>query len=91
VDSRPYFIVPILNTLNLEGQVSVFISPRNRVAQIHPRELGSLPVASYDPQGGILSSLHKGKYFTEKENRRIFVFVYGIYVAEGAEICFPLA
>jgi hypothetical protein len=27
---------------NLEGQVPVFISPRNRVAQIYPRALGSL-------------------------------------------------
>jgi hypothetical protein len=32
-DSRPYFIVQILETPpNLEGQVPVFISPRNRVA-----------------------------------------------------------
>jgi hypothetical protein len=33
---------------NLEGQVPVFISPRNRVAQLYPRALGSLFVASYD-------------------------------------------
>jgi hypothetical protein len=26
----------------LEGQVPVFISPRNRVAQIYPRALGSV-------------------------------------------------
>jgi hypothetical protein len=32
---------------NLEGQVSVFISPRNRVAQLYPRALGSLSIASY--------------------------------------------
>jgi hypothetical protein len=33
------------------------------VAQLHPRALGSLFVASYDPQGyggGILTDLHKG-------------------------------
>jgi hypothetical protein len=62
------------------------------VAQIYPRALGSLSVASYVSQGyggGILSHLHTGKYFTENETRRICVFVYGIYVAEGAEICFP--
>jgi hypothetical protein len=35
---------------NLEGQVPVFISPRNRVAQ-DPWALGSLSVASYDSQG----------------------------------------
>jgi hypothetical protein len=36
---------------NLEGQVPVFISPRNGVAQVYPRALGSLSVASYDSQG----------------------------------------
>jgi hypothetical protein len=33
-DSRPYFIVPFIETPNLKGQVPVFISPRNKVAQI---------------------------------------------------------
>jgi hypothetical protein len=36
---------------NLEGQVPVFISPRNRVAQLYPQALASLFVASYDSQG----------------------------------------
>jgi hypothetical protein len=36
---------------NLEGQVPVFISSRNRVAQLYPQTLGSLFVASYDSQG----------------------------------------
>jgi hypothetical protein len=48
---------------NFEGQVPVFISPRNRVAQIYPRALGSLSVTSYDSQGyggGILTRLHTG-------------------------------
>jgi hypothetical protein len=36
---------------NLEDQVPVFISPRNRVAQLHPQALGSLFVASFDSQG----------------------------------------
>jgi hypothetical protein len=36
---------------NLEGQVPGFISPRNRVAQLYPRALGSLSVAFYDSQG----------------------------------------
>jgi hypothetical protein len=35
----------------MEGQVPAFISPRNRVAQLYPRVLGSLYVVSYDPQG----------------------------------------
>jgi hypothetical protein len=38
---------------NLEGLVPVFLTPRNRVAQLYPQALGSLFVASYDLQGGI--------------------------------------
>jgi hypothetical protein len=33
---------------NLEGQVSVFTSPTNRVVQLYPQELGLFFVASYD-------------------------------------------
>jgi hypothetical protein len=42
----------------MEGQVPVFISPRNRVAQLYPQALGSLYVASCDLQAygqGILT------------------------------------
>jgi hypothetical protein len=35
----------------MEGQVLVFISPRNRVAQFHTQALDPLFVASYDSQG----------------------------------------
>jgi hypothetical protein len=48
---------------NLEGQVPVFISPENRVAQLHPQALGSLFIASYNSQGyggGIQPRLHMG-------------------------------
>jgi hypothetical protein len=48
----------------LEDQVPVFISLRNRVAQLYPQELGSLFIASYNSQGyggGILSHLHTRK------------------------------
>jgi hypothetical protein len=51
----------IRNSPNLEGQVPVFIFPRNRVAQLYPQALGSLFVASYDSQGyggGIRPRLH---------------------------------
>jgi hypothetical protein len=41
----------IRDSPNLEGQVPIFISPRNRVAQLYPQALGSLFVASYDSQG----------------------------------------
>jgi hypothetical protein len=46
---------------NLEGHVPVFISPRNRMAQLYPQALGSLFVAPYDSQGyggGIRNHLH---------------------------------
>jgi hypothetical protein len=42
---------PVRDFFNLEGQVPVFISPRNRVAQLYPQAVGSLFVASYDSQG----------------------------------------
>jgi hypothetical protein len=41
----------IWDSPNLEGQVAVFISSRNRVAQLYSRALCSLFVASYDSQG----------------------------------------
>jgi hypothetical protein len=47
--------------LNLEGQVPVFISTKNRVAQVYPQGLGSLFCTSYDSQGyggAIRTSLH---------------------------------
>jgi hypothetical protein len=57
-DQQPYFTLSSEIPPNLEGQVPVFISSRNRVVQLHPRTLGSLYVASYDSQaygGGILT------------------------------------
>jgi hypothetical protein len=41
----------IRDSPNLEGQVPIFISPRNRLSQLYPQTLGSLFVASYDSQG----------------------------------------
>jgi hypothetical protein len=46
---------------NLKGQILVFISHRNRVAQLYTQALGSLFVAFYDSQGygrGIRTRLH---------------------------------
>jgi hypothetical protein len=40
----------IRDSPNLEGQVPVFASLRNRVAEIYPQGLGSLFFASYDSQ-----------------------------------------
>jgi hypothetical protein len=42
------FYCLIWDLSNLEGQVPVFISFRNREAQLYPRALGSLFVTSYD-------------------------------------------
>jgi hypothetical protein len=54
----------IRDSPNLEGQVPAFISTRNRVAQLYSQALGSLFVASYDPQGydrGIRPCLATGR------------------------------
>jgi hypothetical protein len=51
----------IRDSCNLEDQVSIFISPRNRVARLYLQALGSLFVASYDSNncgGGIRPRLH---------------------------------
>jgi hypothetical protein len=48
---------------NLEDYFPIFISPRNRVAQLYPQTLGSLFVASYDSEGnggGIQTRLQAG-------------------------------
>jgi hypothetical protein len=41
----------IRDSPNLEGQVPLFISPRNMVAQLYPPALDSPFIASYDSQG----------------------------------------
>jgi hypothetical protein len=56
-------ISQIRDSPNLEGQVPVFISPRNREAQLYHQALGPLFVASYDSQGygeGIRTRHHTG-------------------------------
>jgi hypothetical protein len=56
------FYCLIWDSPNLEGQVPVFISTRNRVAQLYPRALGSLYIASCDSQGysgGTLTRLNR--------------------------------
>jgi hypothetical protein len=54
----------IRDSPNLEGQVPIFLSPRNRVGQLYHQALGSLFVASYDLQGygGVIRTrLHAGR------------------------------
>jgi hypothetical protein len=53
----------IRDSPNLEGQVPVFISHRNRVTQLYTQALGSRFVTSYDTHGyggGIRNRLHRG-------------------------------
>jgi hypothetical protein len=42
---------------NLEGQISVFISPRNKVVQSYPQALGSIVVTSYNSRGSTWDDL----------------------------------
>jgi hypothetical protein len=48
---------------NLEDQVPIFISPRNRMTQLYPQTLRSLFITSYDSQGyggDLRTRLHVG-------------------------------
>jgi hypothetical protein len=65
----------VRDTPNLEGQVPVFISLRNMVAQLYPQELGPLFIAFYDSQaygGGIRICLHTGPSATRTEQKTLF-------------------
>jgi hypothetical protein len=68
--TRDYILLSqIRDSPNLEGQVPVFISPRNRVTQLYPQALGSLFVASYDSQG------YGGDIWTRLHVRCVEVFL----------------
>jgi hypothetical protein len=62
--TRDHILLPqIRGSHNLEDQIFVFISPRNRVARLHSQTLGSIFFASYDSQGyggGIRTRFHTG-------------------------------
>jgi hypothetical protein len=53
------FYCLIWHSPNLEGQVPVFISPRNRAAQLYPRALGSLlsPLTLWIPWNSVVAAL----------------------------------
>jgi hypothetical protein len=72
------FYCLIWDSPNLEGQIPVFISLRNRVAQLYPRALDSPFVASYDSQsygGGILTRLHKARFWLYSEQAIWYAFL----------------
>jgi hypothetical protein len=87
--SWPYFTV-WLETPNLKGQVPVFISPRNRVAQLYSQALGSHLVASYDsqeytpPHGEIIAYFPSAfTYFVENAGSNSSSAVACVLVALG--------
>jgi hypothetical protein len=65
----------IRDSPNLEGQVPVYIPPRNRTAQLYPQALHSLFVASNDSEGygrGIRTRIHTC-HWTELTSKRVSV------------------
>jgi hypothetical protein len=72
-----YFILlsQIRDSPRPKGQIPAFISPRDRVAQLHLHAVGSLFVASYDSQaygGGIRRSLHTGVVLLMSESELLY-------------------
>jgi hypothetical protein len=68
-------LAQIRDSPNLKDHVPVFISPRNRVAQLYPQALGSLLFASYDSHccgGGIWQSLHAGSHVSSGDPIRSY-------------------
>jgi hypothetical protein len=53
-----------------EDQVSVFMFPSDRVAQLYPQAPGSLFVASYDSQG------YGGRILTRLHTGDIYIYIY---------------
>jgi hypothetical protein len=64
----------IRDSPELEGQVPLFISPRESVTRLYPQALGSLFVAFYDSQdygGGIRLRLHTGHGFPDSLQKNV--------------------
>jgi hypothetical protein len=62
-ETHDHILIQIRESPNIEGQVPVFISHRNRVAQLYSQVLGSFLVPSYNSQGyggGVRAHLHTG-------------------------------
>jgi hypothetical protein len=58
-------VVTLASNPNLEDQISVFMPPSDRVAQLYPQAPGSLFVVFKNSQrygGGILTRLHAEKF-----------------------------
>jgi hypothetical protein len=86
------FYCLIWDSPNLAGQVPVFISPRNRVAQLYHRALGSLFVASYDSQGyggDVLTRLHTG-YTVRRSTFFYMTYINSVRTSQEAQYISPL-
>jgi hypothetical protein len=69
------FYCLIWDSPNLEGQVPVFISPMNRVAQLYTRVLDSLFVASYDTRRATVRSFwHVAEWKLIKMSENILTY-----------------
>jgi hypothetical protein len=79
---------------NLEGQVPVIISSRNRVAQLYLRALGSLFVTSYNSQGyggSILTrQKSKSKLYYDRQSVGQSVLVSGTHLGPATNFSFSL-
>jgi hypothetical protein len=80
----------IRDSPNPEGEVPVFISPRNRVVQLYPQALCSLFVASYDSQGyggSIRSRLHTWENFSILK-QVVYIVTTGLqkFIFRGSQI-----
>jgi hypothetical protein len=67
-DSQPYFTIPDSRLRNLVGQVPVFMSPRNRLAQLYPQALGYLFI---DDSQGCVGGFRISRYSLCKNTQRI--------------------
>jgi hypothetical protein len=84
----------IWDSPSLGGKVPVFISPKNRVAQLNPLALGSLFVASYDSQGysgGILTRLHTYMgtvvLIASRTLNAQITFPFAVLLLRGSHLC----
>jgi hypothetical protein len=78
----------IQHSPNLEDQVPVFISPRNRVAQLYPEALGSRFVASYDSQRWRYSTPASTRADNERVRVTLRLAVYRQSIHLGAKYFF---
>jgi hypothetical protein len=76
---------------NLEGQVPVFISPKNRVTQLYAGALGSFFVASYDSRGygaGIRTRLHMYLIKPEFHLHNALQETHCVFITTANSLCY---